>query len=76
MISAALKTLDVTVKLIRPDVALAHVTNEMSGVAAPDGTVMPPHQELAQHPAFWSRMGAHGELPPFTTRFSSVERAA
>jgi len=45
--NATLKTLDVTVKFIRPDVALAHVTNEMSGVVAPDGTAVPPHQELS-----------------------------
>ena len=45
--NATLRTLDVTVKFIRPDVALAHVTNEMSGVVAPDGTAMPPHQELS-----------------------------
>jgi uncharacterized protein (TIGR02246 family) len=45
--NATLRTLDVTVKFIRPDVALAHVTNEMSGIVAPDGTAMPPHQELS-----------------------------
>jgi uncharacterized protein (TIGR02246 family) len=45
--NATLRTLDVTVKFIKPDVALAHVTNEMSGVVAPDGTAMPPHQELS-----------------------------
>jgi uncharacterized protein (TIGR02246 family) len=45
--NATLRTLDVTVKFIRPDVALAHVTNEMRGVAAPDGTAMPPHRELS-----------------------------
>lgn len=45
--SAALKTLAVAVTFIRPDVALAHVTNEMSGVAAPDGQVQPLHRELS-----------------------------
>ena len=42
-----LTTLDVTVKFIRQDVALAHVTNEMSGLVAPDGQKLPPHRELS-----------------------------
>jgi hypothetical protein len=33
--NAALRTLAISVTFIRPDVALAHVTNEMSGVATP-----------------------------------------
>jgi uncharacterized protein (TIGR02246 family) len=45
--NAVLKTLSVAVTFVRPDVALAHVTNEMSGVAAPDGQVQPPHRELS-----------------------------
>ncbi len=44
---AALRTLDVAVTFIRPDVAIAHVTNEMSGVAATDGQVQPRHRELS-----------------------------
>lgn len=42
-----LKTLEVSVRFIRPDVALAHVKNELSGLLAPDGQTMPPHQELS-----------------------------
>ena len=42
-----LKTLDVTVRFIRPDVALAHVTNELSGLVSPEGQTLPPHQELS-----------------------------
>src|SRR5262245_13548748 len=34
--NAVHRTIDVTVKFIRPDVALAHVTNELSGLVAPD----------------------------------------
>jgi uncharacterized protein (TIGR02246 family) len=45
--AARLKTLDIAVRLVRPDVALAHVTNEMSGVTAPDGWSLPPHRELS-----------------------------
>lgn len=45
--AARLKTLNVAVRFIRPDVALAHVTNEMSGVTAPDGRSLPSHRELS-----------------------------
>lgn len=41
------RTLNVSVRFIRPDVALAHVTNELSGLIAPDGARPPPHQELS-----------------------------
>jgi uncharacterized protein (TIGR02246 family) len=41
------KTLDVTVRFIRPDIAVAHVTNELSGLASPDGQKLPAHQELS-----------------------------
>jgi uncharacterized protein (TIGR02246 family) len=46
--NAILKTLEVRVKLIRPDVALAHVTSELSGVLGPDGQKLPAHRELSQ----------------------------
>jgi len=45
--AANLKTLDVSIRLIKPDVAVAHVTNEMSGVTNADGERMPPHRELS-----------------------------
>ena len=45
--NVTLKTLAVTVRFIRPDVALAHVTNELSGLAGPDGKTQEPHQELS-----------------------------
>ena len=45
--AANLKTLDIEVRLIRPDVALAHVLNEMSGITAPDGRSLPSHRELS-----------------------------
>ena len=45
--SATLKTLGVTVRFIRPDVALVHVTNELSGLLSPEGQTVPPHQELS-----------------------------
>ena len=42
-----LKTLEVAVRFIRPDVALAHVTNELSGLISPEGQTLPPHRELS-----------------------------
>ena len=44
---ATLKTLDISVRFIRPDVALAHVTNEMSGLLSPEGKPLPSHRELS-----------------------------
>jgi uncharacterized protein (TIGR02246 family) len=45
--NVTLKTLDLMVRFIRPDVALAHVTNELSGLLSPEGQTLPPHQELS-----------------------------
>jgi uncharacterized protein (TIGR02246 family) len=45
--NATQRTMDVTVRFIRPDVALANVTNELSGLVAPDGHELPSHQELS-----------------------------
>ena len=41
------RTKDVTIRMIRPDVAFAYVTNELSGLVTPDGQSLPPHQELS-----------------------------
>ena len=38
--------LDVRIRFIRDDVALAHVGIELNGVVAPDGQTLPPHREL------------------------------
>jgi len=45
--TAALKTEQVQIRFIRPDVALAHVTNELSGLVAADGQNLPSHRELS-----------------------------
>jgi uncharacterized protein (TIGR02246 family) len=45
--NASQRTLDVAVKFLRPDVALVHVTNELSGLVALDGQALPSHQELS-----------------------------
>ena len=45
--NATQRTMDVSVRFIRPDVALANVTNELSGLVAPDGQGLPSHRELS-----------------------------
>jgi len=45
--AATLKMLDATIRFIRSDVAVAHVTNEMSGVVNTEGEKMPSHRELS-----------------------------
>jgi uncharacterized protein (TIGR02246 family) len=45
--NAAQRTMDVTVRFIRPDVALANVTNELRGLVTPDGHALPSHRELS-----------------------------
>ena len=45
--AVTVKTLGVTVRFIRPDVAIAHVTNELSGLVSPEGQRLPAQQELS-----------------------------
>lgn len=44
--TASIRLLDVRVRFVRPDVAIAHATYEISGMIGPDGVTMPPHQEI------------------------------
>jgi uncharacterized protein (TIGR02246 family) len=41
------KTLDVTVKFIRPEIAVVHVINELNGLVSTDGQKLPAHQEIS-----------------------------
>jgi uncharacterized protein (TIGR02246 family) len=45
--SAKLKTLEVSIRFITPEVALAHVLNELSGLKSPSGELLPAHRELS-----------------------------
>ena len=45
--AVTLKTSDVIVRFIRPDVAVAHVTNELSGLVGAAGENLPAHRELS-----------------------------
>lgn len=45
--AATLKTLNVHVRFIRPDVALVHVSNELSGLTTSSGQNLPAHEELS-----------------------------
>ena len=44
---ATVKTLNVTIRFIRPDVAIVRETHEMSGFRGPDGAKVPPYQETS-----------------------------
>ena len=43
---ARINLLDIRIRFIRPDVAIAHVTNETSGMVIPGGQRLPVQQEL------------------------------
>jgi uncharacterized protein (TIGR02246 family) len=45
--NAKLTTVSASVRFIRPDVALVHVTNELSGLVSPDGQTLSAHKELS-----------------------------
>ncbi len=40
-------TLNLTVRFVRPDVAIVHVTNELRGLVGPDGRQLPAQRELS-----------------------------
>jgi uncharacterized protein (TIGR02246 family) len=44
---ATKKTLDVTVRFIRPDIAVAHVASELRGLVSSDGQKLPALQEVS-----------------------------
>ena len=44
---AILTPVEVRVAVIRPDVAVAHVINELSGLVDAEGRALPPHRELS-----------------------------
>jgi uncharacterized protein (TIGR02246 family) len=44
---ASLRTLDVQIRFIKPDVAIAHVVNEMRRIVNNEGIELPPHKELS-----------------------------
>jgi uncharacterized protein (TIGR02246 family) len=57
------RTLNVSVRFIRPDVALAHVTNELSGLIGPDGQRPAPHQDLSLR--VFVKEGTHWRVAAF-----------
>jgi uncharacterized protein (TIGR02246 family) len=44
--NATQRMLDVSIRFIRDDVALAHISIEMNGLVSPTGQTLPPHREL------------------------------
>jgi len=71
--NATHRTVDLTIRFLRPDIALAHVTNELSGLVAPDGQSLPSHQELSlrvfiKEHGRWQVVAFHNTMiRPFTT---------
>lgn len=45
--SATFKPLDTRITFLKPDVAIAHVTSEITGFVGADGQPRPPHKELS-----------------------------
>jgi uncharacterized protein (TIGR02246 family) len=43
--NATLREIDASIRFLSPDVALAHVTNELSGLVGPAGERLPAHRE-------------------------------
>jgi uncharacterized protein (TIGR02246 family) len=43
--NATLREIDASIRFLGPDVALAHVTNELSGLVGPAGERLPAHRE-------------------------------
>lgn len=78
--SATLRTLDVSIRFIRPDVALAHVLNELSGLRGPNGESVPPHRELSirvlvKNEGVWRVTAFHNTmLRPFGSESSPAQR--
>jgi uncharacterized protein (TIGR02246 family) len=43
--NATLREIDASIRFLGPDIALAHVTNELSGLVGPAGERLPAHRE-------------------------------
>jgi uncharacterized protein (TIGR02246 family) len=78
--SAKLETLDVSIRFIRPDVAVAHVLNELSGSKSPSGGLLPAHRELSirvlvKNDGVWRVTAFHNTIvQPFRSESSPAQR--
>ena len=45
--NASIRVIDIKIRFLKPDVALAHVTHEIRGMLDGDGKALPPHTELS-----------------------------
>jgi uncharacterized protein (TIGR02246 family) len=45
--NASIRVIDIKIRFLKPDVALAHVTHEIRGMLNGDGKELPPHRELS-----------------------------
>jgi conserved hypothetical protein len=51
--NASIRVIDIRIRFLRPDVALAHVTHEIRGMSGDDGKELPPHRELSLRVFVW-----------------------
>jgi uncharacterized protein (TIGR02246 family) len=78
--SAKLETLDVSIRFIRPDVALGHVLNELSGLKSPTGDLLPAHRELSirvfvKNDGLWRVTAFHNTIVrPFGSESNPAQR--
>jgi len=78
--STKLDTLDVSIRFVRPDVAVAHVLNELSGLKSPSGELLPAHRELSirvlvKNHGVWLVTAFHNTIVrPFGSEANSAQR--
>jgi uncharacterized protein (TIGR02246 family) len=78
--AAKLETLDVSIRFIRPDVAVAHVLNELSGLTSPSEELLPAHRELSirvlvKSDGVWRVSAFHNTIVrPFGSESTAVHR--
>ena len=71
--AATWKPVSTSIRFIRPDVAIVHVTSEISGFLNPDGSTAPPHNELSirvfqKDSGFWRVAAFHNTAVVVTPR--------
>jgi uncharacterized protein (TIGR02246 family) len=73
--TASIRVIDIKIRFLRPDVALAHVIQEIHGMLDGDGKELPPHRELSlrvfvQEHGKWLMTAFHNTtvaMPPEST---------
>jgi uncharacterized protein (TIGR02246 family) len=74
--NASIRVIDIKIRFLRPDVALAHVTHEIRGMLDADGKELPPHTELSlrvfvQEHGKWLMTAFHNTTVAMPTKSTS-----